>query len=658
MASSPKKSKQAPARPSTTAEGTQKTASPPSASSIGPNAWRLPLAIVGLLILVWAAYWNATDNTWVSWDDQEYVTERPEVLNPTPENVSKLWRIPVSLNYHPLTMTTLAWNSRSAPKDPESLKTDPATKIPEAAPFIRYNIWLHGLNTALVLLFVFMLTRGNWGVSLFTAVLFGIHPMHVESVAWVSERKDVLYSFFFLGGLVAYLRYVDKKSVPWLVLAFGLLVLSCLSKAMAVVLPMVFFAVDAYRGRSLTDWRVWAEKLPFFAVSLFFGLMALSVQGGGDFHGFLEVNRAFGTSKAIADPEIFSGLQRLQFGAYGYMMYVWKFFFPVGLCTFYPYPTEAELAGGFGIKLWAGVLFFLGSLGWAAFSLFRKKRLWPFAVGFYFFTAVLVLQFLAVGKVIMADRYAYLPYIGLAFLVLQGLYELVEKSRPGQMALWAGAGAFSLFCLFGTVKQVDVWQNSRTLWENVIAQYPSVPDAYNYLGSWYGKSGNLEMAKSVFDQGIRAGAQSADIYEGMGNYHGSKGRPDSAVYFFNLAVKMQPDKGKYYYNRGTAYTMINPDSSIADFSRAIQLGVETVGEAYVRRAQGYISKGDYAAALKDLDQAINTFNVRVPYAYQNRGICQYYLNNYPAARADAQQALKMNPNMPQAQQIMTLTGGN
>ena len=203
MASSPKKSKQAPARPSTTAEGTQKTASPPSASSFGPNAWRLPLAIVGLLILVWAAYWNATDNTWVSWDDQEYVTERPEVLNPTPENVSKLWRIPVSLNYHPLTMTTLAWNSRAAPTDPESLTTDPATKIPEAAPFIRYNIWLHGLNTALVLLFVFMLTRGNWGVSLFTAVLFGIHPMHVESVAWVSERKDVLYSFFFLGGLVA-----------------------------------------------------------------------------------------------------------------------------------------------------------------------------------------------------------------------------------------------------------------------------------------------------------------------------------------------------------------------------------------------------------------------------------------------------------------------
>jgi tetratricopeptide (TPR) repeat protein len=653
MASPSKKNR--PAAPKNTAPNGATPATTPSTAVRG-DLWRLPLAAIGLLLVVWMGYWNATDNTWVSWDDQEYVTERPEVLDPSPANVSKLWHRPVSLNYHPLTMTTLAWNSRSAEKDPELLKTNPATNIPSAEPFIRTNVWLHAFNTVFVLLLVWMLTQGNWGVSLFTALLFGIHPMHVESVAWVSERKDVLYSFFFLGGLIAYVRYVDKKFVPWLLLAFALFVLSCLSKAMAVVLPAVLLLVDIWRGRSLADWKVWVEKIPFFAVSLFFGLMALSVQGGGDFNGMLEVNRALGTSKAIADPEVFSLLQRLQFGAYGYMMYVWKFFVPAGLCTFYPYPTQAELAGGFGALLWLAVLFFFGTLGWAVYAWIKKDRLWPFSVGFYFFTAVLVLQFLAVGKVIMADRYTYLPYIGLCFLVLEGAHRWVAHSRNGRIALWTGAGLFSLFCLWGTVKQVDVWQNSRTLWERVIALHPSAPDAYNYLGSWYGKSGNLEMAKKVFDQGIRAGAQSSDIFEGMGNYYGTKGRPDSAVYFFNLAVKLQPEKGKYYYNRGTAYSMLNPDSSIADFTRAIQLGVETAGEAHARRAQGYLAKNDYAAALKDLDFAINQYNVRLPYVYQNRAICHYYLNNYPAAKADAQQALKANPNLPQAQQILNLIG--
>lgn len=662
MATPPKKHKPVPkATPAPApAAKTPKAAAPPPQkpaapkAPLGPDVWRLPLAIFGLIVLVWVGYWNATDNTWVSWDDQEYVTERPEVLNPTPENVSKLWRKPVSLNYHPLTMTTLAWNSRSAPKDPETLKRDPQTKIPSAAPFIRTNIWLHALNTVLVLLFVWLLTRGNWAVSLFTAIIFGVHPLHVESVAWVSERKDVLYSFFFLGGLLAYLRFVDRKGPFWLALAFGLFLLACLSKAMAVVLPMCFVLVDIWRGRSLLQPRLWLEKVPFFALSLYFGLMALSVQGGGDFGGMLEVNRALGTTKAIADAEVFTLLQRVQFGAYGYMMYVWKFFVPTGLCTFYPYPTQAQLAGGYGALLWLGVLFFFGTLGLAAFSFYKKGRLLPFSIGFYLFTALLVLQFLAVGKVIMADRYTYLPYIGLSFLVLMGAYGWLKDKPNGLYALWGVAGAFSLFCLVRTMQQVDTWQDSKALWENVIAQHPDVPDAYNYLGSWYGKSGNLEMAKQVFDRGVRAGAQSADIYEGMGNYYGTKGRADSAVYFFNLAVRLQPDKGKYYYNRGTAWMSINADSSIADFSKAIQLGTETVGEAYARRAQGYLNKTDYAAALADLNKAIDEFGARLPYTYQNRAVCHYNMGNYPAAQADAQQALKLNPNMPQAQQILTL----
>src|SRR6185295_6514813 len=156
--------------------------------------------------------------------------------------------------------------------------------------------------------------------AFFAALLFGIHPMHVESVAWISERKDVLYCFFFLAACITYWRYLEKRAAPWLLATFVLFVLSCLSKGMAVVFPVVMMLLDFWKRRPVLEARSLIEKAPFFAVALLFGLIAMNVQAGGDFHGaFTRVDKGL---KGLADTLPVTPLQRLTLPCYGYLMYV------------------------------------------------------------------------------------------------------------------------------------------------------------------------------------------------------------------------------------------------------------------------------------------------------------------------------------------------
>ncbi|HNM26352.1 MAG TPA: hypothetical protein PKL15_13015 [Saprospiraceae bacterium] len=263
--------------------------------------------IPAILLLVYFAYQPALQNDFVNWDDPTYVTENPLLLRPTPENKAALWSQPVSLNYHPLTMLSLAWNM------------DPAK--PKARPFIATNIFLHVCNTALVFLFAYFLSRRKLLVAIFTALLFGIHPMHVESVAWVSERKDVLYTLFFMAALLSYLRYVRRGGWGWLAATLGLFVLSCLSKAMAVSLPLVLLLIDFYEGRLWQEgkivWRAVLEKIPFLVISLLFGVKAVEIQSAG----------------AIGDFQAFSLIQRIAIASYGFLFYLYKLFVPPPMVT-------------------------------------------------------------------------------------------------------------------------------------------------------------------------------------------------------------------------------------------------------------------------------------------------------------------------------------
>ena len=618
----------------------------------GAGRWPLIGVMVAVCIAVWVAFFPALDNDFVSWDDPTYVTEQPIVLHPDAPRTPSVWRTPVSLNFHPLTMKTLAWNR--GPDD----RAHPVEAL-EARPFITMNIWLHALNASLVLLFIHRLTNGNLAVAAFCAVIFALHPMHVESVAWVSERKDVLYAFFFLAGLLTWQRWRENDEMLWYAATVVLFVASCLSKAMAVVFPILLLVVDMWERRSLRAVRPWLEKTPLFAIAFLFGLIALDVQRGGDFHGWMSVERALGGTVAVAEKLPYSPWEQLRFGSYGFAMYLVKFLMPFGMGTFHPYPVDGDK----GLLFLVAPFILLAVLMVAVWSL-KKGRAVFFGIGFFAVCVALVLQFLPVGRAVMAERYTYLAYIGLAFLVASGIDHLL-KTHPARSRIWMGiTTAVAVLCIPFTRAQSDRWQNTRTLFRQVIAQYPKDADAYANLGSWYGKRSAAERSPALLDsagmvlkEGVRAGAESGPLFEALATYYGSQDRTDSALVWFDRAVETGPVNGQLMHNRAMARYTSDPKGCMDDLDRAIELGHLRVGESYALRARARFRTARYADAVQDMTVAVERFGLQRADAYLLRAHCHYQLGQRDAALKDARMVLRLDPNSAQAKELLNALGG-
>ena len=235
----------------------------------------------------------ALHNSFTNWDDKDYTTDSQHIKALSGENIKFMFSNPIAVNYHPLTILSLALNYKFSVLEPFS--------------YYLVNILLHLLNTLLTYFFVLLLLDKNKTAALFAAAIFAVHPMHVESVAWIAERKDVLYTFFYLSGLIAYLLYVDRRIWKYLALAFLLFVPSALSKPAAVVFPLVLFLIDFLRHRKLTVLS-FVEKIPFFIISVWIGVATLKAQSG----------------IAIADITNYTILQKLFFVSYGFFIYIFK----------------------------------------------------------------------------------------------------------------------------------------------------------------------------------------------------------------------------------------------------------------------------------------------------------------------------------------------
>ncbi len=619
-----------------------------------PSAVRWPLvaAMAALFIAVWVAYGPALDNDFVSWDDPDYVTERPEVLDPTTANLAKLWRMPVSLNYHPVTMMTLAWNAKQADRDRR-------TGALSARPFITTNVLLHALNTLLVLLLVHALTRGGLWPAVLAGVAFGLHPMHVESVAWVSERKDVLYGFFFLAALLTHLRWVRSGRWPWYAATVVLFVLACLAKAMAVVLPVALLLIDIHERRPLKALRPWVEKLPLFALALYFGLMAMDIQRGGDMHGALLVDRALGRTGAVSAALPYTAWDQFRFGAYGFTVYLLRFVVPGGYSTFHPYPDPAH---GGPIFL-VGPLVMVGTLALALWSL-RKGRAAFLGLGLFVVCVALVLQFIPVGRAVLAERYTYLPYVGLSYLLAVAVDRLFTGKAWAPRAWPVVIGAIAVVLIPLTRAQADVWQNTRSLFAQVIARYPTTPDPYSIVGSWYGKRSVKEHRPELLDSaglwlrnGVLAGAASGPLFEAYGSYHGSQDRTDSALYWFDRAITIGPVNGQLLHNRAQGRISTDPQGAMQDLDQAIAMGHPHVADSYVLRARVHANAGRFTQAIQDLDVAMGRFGLRRADLFTLRAICRYDLGDRSGAAADAREALRLDPGAAQARQVLQALGG-
>jgi len=623
----------------------QQSRKPSETKSSKSTTW-IWLILASLSILTFAIYSFSTKCGYV-WDDGLYITKNNDIQNIHWENIKLFFSSFYAGNYQPISMLFYAVENKLS-LDPISL-------------FHIDNILIHILNSLLVFVVIRKLSPANVWVAIITAAFFAVHPMHVESVIWISERKDVLYTFFFLLSLVFYCDYLKTSKIHFLLIAGIFFVLSCFSKSAAVILPVVFVLFDYYTNRSF-HWKMIVEKLPFFAISLVFGIVAVHSQKNS------------GSIQEMAPT--MSMLEHISIVSFSTLSYLFKAFFPIKLSILYPYPIEIgktlPLYYYLAIPILCLLLFFVWySLKWGKDILF----------GFLFFlvTIILVLQVIPVGAASMADRYSYVPYIGLFFIVGKIVDWLWNKEKLKKQYKQIAIIVLSLgFVSFAgiTQKRVKVWENEETLFSDAIDKYPQCNFPYfvrasNYIdvyvdGIYAQDSTNRRMyinkALSDYKNALIYTInpqRKADVLYSIGYSYAKLNDFVHAVDYYNQSIKVSPQGSTAYLNRGSCYLdyyaniiFANNKTEHEKYMKLAQKDFENVirytdkiddrAKAYFDLALVLFNLQDNVGAVKYNSEAIAIYPDYAD-AYNDRGCAKFNMKDYKGALDDYNKVLELNP---------------
>ena len=504
----------------------------------------------------------------VNWDDPQYVIHSNEIKSLSFENIKKIFGNTQTVNYHPLTTFSLAIDYHFFKLDPKGYHLT--------------NVILHTFNTMLAFIFIFILS-GRWAAALVTALFFGIHPLHVESVAWVTERKDCLHVFFYISTLIAYVAYLKNPKPKMLWLAVFLFLPALLAKAQAASLVLVLFLLDFYAGRKLSR-KVFTEKWPFFALAVIFA--GLVIQGGFSAEEF----RYSG---------IFSWADKLFLAAFSFVMYWVKIFLPVGLSCLYPYPEKTQ--GVFPLYIYlslpAAALMF-----WLVLKKFAKNR--DALFGFLFFSVLILFMsfLLPVGHAFMADRFSYLASLGIFFMAASPGRPFFQRYK---ILVFLVLAVYTGMFVVSTRQRLYVWQNSETLWNDAIDKYPAFHKPYLYRGNYYRELGRFEKALKDYTISIRLKPDYTDGYNNRATLFQDLGLYDPALKDYTEALKINPGITELYANRANAYAQKGEyDLALADYEKVLHQRPRDA-EIYYNRGLMYYSRGDRAKAVRDFQTAVS-----------------------------------------------------
>ena len=562
------------------------------------NKSRIFISLLLILTLSFIAFFPVFKNGFVTLDDDIYIVGNSVIKDVSWKNIKEIFSSFCLGNYHPATMLSYLIEYYFFGLDPSIYHAT--------------NFFIHFLNCLLVFLLIFLISK-NYFVSLVTTLLFAVHPLHVESVAWVSERKDVLYSFFYLGALISYIYYLKKDQLlRFYYFALLLFTVSLLSKAMAVTLPLMLYAIDYFFNRKSDKSRFW-EKMPFLSLSVIFGTVAVFAQYSSD---------------AVSHTTF---LMRIGAASYGIIFYLKKLFLPIELCCFYPYP---EIKAGTLLKelmfLPMIVVFFILTITMSA--KYKKKLI--FGSLFFVISLLPVLQFIPVGQAIAADRYMYLASIGVFYIISELLcWVYLRKNKYEKyarfMLVFIIAGIICLLSIL-THKRASVWKDGISLWSDVIRKYPVNSNAYYGRGLAYYNDSNFENALSDYNRAIELEPNFTDAYNARGAAYFKKRNFENAISDYNKALKLKPGLVASYYNRGVAYAKKgNFENAILDYNKAIELKPEHI-DAYYQRGLAYGMEGDHDNVINDNKKVIelNPFYIK---AYNNLGIAYTIKSDFETA---------------------------
>ena len=563
------------------------------------------LSVIGLAVLILAAFGPCLLNGFVYWDDNHILFDNPTLCQLDWPHLARIFTTVTQTYYAPLTVLSFAIEHHFFGFAPLIYHLD--------------NLLFHTGVSVLIYYLGLRLDLSRTAAFL-AAALFAVHPMHVESVAWVTERKDVLYSFFYLLAIHQYLSYANgRRRRPYLFsLLFGFL--SVLAKPMALSLPLILFLLDRHQGRPLNR-TTFVDKLPFF-------LLLLPVAAVTYF-----VNARLPIADLAEAPLIW---------AWTFAFYLQKFLCPLVLLPLYGLPRPVTV---FNPQYALAVLILLAFIGGLIYL--RKYRLWTFAAAYYFLSIFFLLRFdNSLDISLVADRFMYLPSLGFCLLIGAAAARLLSRIPAGQIQLKVTV-LFLVILILGmlaikTHAQCRLWGNEETLWGQTVKSEP-VPMAWENLGRVYARQHRYQKALDCYRKALETKTPIVFwTYNDMGIVATALKEYDQALAFYSQSLALNPHNPEAYMNRGSLYDQLGEyDPAFKDYSMASQYN-PSFAQAYHNRAILYCRRGELQPALADLDHSIRNL-ANYTSAYYLRGQLYHMLGDKERARRDLETVLKLDP---------------
>jgi cytochrome c-type biogenesis protein CcmH/NrfG len=616
----------------------------PLESSFKPYLSVVPIAVV---LLTASAFYPIVHNKFINWDDYKNIVENSFFRGFGWTNIQWMFTTFHMGHYQPLTWLILGidyliWGLNPAGYHLSNLLFHCANAV--VLYFVAFRLFLLA-DAGLAAHKGFLLPLGAG----FAALLFSLHPLRVESVAWATERRDVVSGLLILLTVLCYLK--AKKigetrlgSRRWMTISLALYLLSLLSKASGITLPLVLLVLDVYPLRRLgqpsigwfgpTTRNVWREKIPFFVLALGAGVIALTAQ----YH-----------ARALKPVEQYDIASRLTQSLYGIGFYLWKTVLPFSLSPLYEVPLTPDP------WRWSFLLSGLLVVG-ITVALFVRRRVWPAILASWIVYVVLLVPTSGIaqsGPQLVADRYSYLSCMVWAVVAGGGISHLLQLTLNRGVAphMFAAIVVFVALVLVGfgvlTWKQTQVWHDSERLWRHALSIDPESSFAHNNLANALADQGRLDEATVEIREVLRINPRDADGYYNLGNFLARQGKLGEAVDRFHEALRIQPGHAEAHYDLGNALARRGElDVAVAHFRQALFLAPQDA-KAHYNLGQIFVRQGK-------LDEAIRHYRLalRIDPAHVK---ARYYLavalaeqGDFEGADKEFRQALRLEPNLAEA----------
>jgi tetratricopeptide (TPR) repeat protein len=559
--------------------------------------------ILALLVITFLVFSPSLKNEFVNWDDDRNVYENP--LVPT-LNVKAIFTQTVIGTYNPLNVLSYAIEHKMFGMNPKMMHLT--------------NILLH----LLCLFFVFKIFRAlnlELRFALFGAALFAIHPLRVESVTWLTERKDVLYGAFFCSALYLYIKNLDDPKKMRSFWIFVLFFIGLFSKIQMVALPLTMLVVDYYKERKLNFKLIW-EKWYYFLAAFIYGCIGIY---------FLSQQGALDTNEGTQ-----TGAMRILIGSYSFITYCIKWIYPYMMSPLYPYPDKLSI--WHYLSLPACLL-----IGFGIYIAY-KRNIRPLVFGFMFFfvNIVFLLQILGAGQGYLADRFTYIAYIGLFFISSYYIQSYLNKNPNQSSAIFAILGIYLVFLSYLTFKQTTIWKNSGTLWTHVLKYYKNTALPYGNRANYYRDNKQFDLALSDYNSAIALKAGHA-TYNSRAKLFFNKNEDVKAIADYDKAISLHP-QAEYYVNRGAAKAKLGRmNEALEDFNKGLEMDKNwKVG--YLNRSIIHNQNGRFDLALADIDSYLRLDPNNGDLWYEG-GRCSRALNNLNKAIEYYNKAIRLKPNV-------------